>query len=556
MKKSILMLTSLLFLCGAISLFNKFQYGGESEQNIYSREVIHFDSGHFKIVGDLHIPNPKKKQPAILFVHGDGPARRSPSGRPNRIMRSFLDIGFACFFYDKPGYGESTGKFTSGKLFEERASILVDAVKVLKKHQAINPEQIGLWGISQAGYVMPKAIAMTKDIAFMIAISCPAMDSVDQSAYLVEKQILCEGYGEAEAKKTRQYYRQRARAKTYKEYLEAAEYLDQNPVVSSFLKWGGIRPEDQFSPRPPSHQAFFNPITLVEKITIPVLAIFGEKDTQIDPFQGADVWEKALKKARNRFYQVKLFPEADHGIINSKTGCLKEQRERYRSNYAPGYIELMQTWLESLRSKFSPDFYPWKVHEIAKDFELLDVWEFPILADKTRNQDFSLFLKVMQQPPKKSISRFFSIRYLIARFLTSLRVYLGEISGLDKNVNSLPIPGCKETSLKDRLSLEDQKKSLAETSDRGVDNNGIWRTVYLFGNEMLTELSNDTVHALMHFGWVHKSGNYFTARLAVYAKPRGNLGAFYMKLIMPFRQMIVYPALMEDIKNRWEEYNK
>jgi dipeptidyl aminopeptidase/acylaminoacyl peptidase len=336
----------------SIFLSGLFLIGGQGEENISNREVLRFDSGHFKIVGDLHIPDPAKKQPAIIFVHGDGPARRSPSGRPNRIMRSFLDIGFACFFYDKPGYGESTGTFTRGKLFEERASILVDAVKVLKKHPAINPEWIGLRGISQAGYVMPKAITATKDIAFMIAISCPAMDSVDQSAYLVEKQILCEGYDEAEAKKARQYFRQRARAKTYREYLEAAEYLDKNPFIRS-IKWGGIRSEDEFSPRQPSNEGFFNPITLIEKITIPVLAIFGEKDTQIDPFQGAEAYEKALKKARNRFYRVELFPEADHGIIMAKTGCMKEQRERYRSSYAPGYIELMQTWLESL---IIPDF--------------------------------------------------------------------------------------------------------------------------------------------------------------------------------------------------------
>jgi SAM-dependent methyltransferase len=200
--------------------------------------------------------------------------------------------------------------------------------------------------------------------------------------------------------------------------------------------------------------------------------------------------------------------------------------------------------------------HPWKVHEIAKDFELLDVWEFPILADKTRNQDFSFFLKVMQQPPKQYAHRFFSIRYLIARSLIFLRVYLGEMFGLDKNINSLPIPGCRENSIKDRLSVEDRKRSLAESSEEGAPNKGIWRTVYLYENEMLTELSNDTVHALMHFGWVHKSGNYFTAQLAVYAKLRGNLGKFYMKLIMPFRQLIIYPTMMEDVNNKWEEYNK
>ncbi len=197
--------------------------------------------------------------------------------------------------------------------------------------------------------------------------------------------------------------------------------------------------------------------------------------------------------------------------------------------------------------------YPWKVHEIAKDFELLDVWEFPILADKTKNQDFSLFLKVMQQPSKPSVRSFFSMKFLVARFLVLLRVFLGETFGLDKNVNSLPIPGCKETSLKDRLSEEDLERSLAEPVGEEDQGKFTWRTVYFYENEMLTELSNNTVHVLMQWGWVHKSGNYYTIQLAVYAKPRGILGEFYMKLIMPFRHMIVYPEMMEEVKDRWEK---
>jgi len=35
--------------------------------------------------------------------------------------------------------------------------------------------------------------------------------------------------------------------------------------------------------------------------------------------------------------------------------------------------------------------YPWKVHKIAKDFQLLDLWEFPILADPDQEQDFFFF---------------------------------------------------------------------------------------------------------------------------------------------------------------------
>lgn len=348
MKRHTLKL-SWLFLCVWIIPNEPFLSGGQSGEAVYSREEVRFDSGRFKIVGDLHLPNPGKRQPAIIIVHGDGPAGRSTSRTPNRIINSFLDIGFACLIYDKPGYGGSTGEFTPGKLFEERASILLDAVAALKNHPSVNPKQIGLWGISQAGYVMPKAVARTNDIAFMIAVSCPGMDSVEQSAYLVAKQVVCQGYSEAEAKKAGRYYRQRARAKTYREYLEAAEYLDKNPVVSS-MKWGGILSEDLFSPRPPSDQGFFNPTTLIEKITIPVLAIFGENDTQIDPYQGADAYKKALEKARNSSYRVVLFPEADHGIFLSRTGCIKDRG--YSRDYVSGYIELMREWLGSLRDKW------------------------------------------------------------------------------------------------------------------------------------------------------------------------------------------------------------
>jgi pimeloyl-ACP methyl ester carboxylesterase len=355
MKKHILALSILLMICGMMSL-SRVQLNGEPfDGEIYSREEVWFDSGQFKIVGDLHIPYPDKKQPVIIFVHGDGPASRRPSGEPNQIMSHFLEIGFACFFYDKPGYGESTGKFTNGKLFKERAAILVDAVHVMMKHPAIDPKMIGLWGISQAGWVMPIAIANTKDIAFMIAVSCAGTDGVEQSAYLVEKQVLCDGYDKEEAEKARQYYRQRAHAKTYQEYLEAAEYLNKNQVVSSFLGWGRIVSEDQFSPRSPSNEGFFNPMTIVERTSIPVLAIFGGKDTQVDPFQAYEAYEHALKKAGNPLSQIKLFPDADHIIMLSKTGCMIEQRKRWRArgshSFAPGFIELMQDWLLKLKEK-------------------------------------------------------------------------------------------------------------------------------------------------------------------------------------------------------------
>ena len=200
---------------------------------------------------------------------------------------------------------------------------------------------------------------------------------------------------------------------------------------------------------------------------------------------------------------------------------------------------------------------PWKVHEIAQDFRLLDVWEYPILADSSKDQDFLFFLRMILDPPKDMIDRSDSINSQAARLLVSLRVVLGKIFGWDKNINTLPIPGCKESSLKERLSMEDRKRGLA-LSKLGISDSDIepWRIVYLYEDEMAVELSIDLVHVLMHLGWVHKSGNFFTPQLAVYAKPRGMLGFLYVQSIMPFRRTLIYPALMENAKYSWEIYIK
>ncbi len=190
--------------------------------------------------------------------------------------------------------------------------------------------------------------------------------------------------------------------------------------------------------------------------------------------------------------------------------------------------------------------HPWVARRIAKDFELWDVWEFPITADNSEAENFNAFCEVY----KKSFSEMSGP----AAWLFRLRFWLGKTLGLDKNVNTLPIAGCDETSIRSRLSEEDEKRNRIEVKDLHSDDLGPFRAAYLYENEKLDEISNDTVHALMHIGWVQKQEGYYTAQLAVYVKPRGGAGRMYLKLIGPFRHYVVYPAIMKNVKLKWEEH--
>jgi hypothetical protein len=85
-----------------------------------------------------------------------------------------------------------------------------------------------------------------------------------------------------------------------------------------------------------------------------------------------------------------------------------------------------------------------------------------------------------------------------------------------------------------------------------VDGPPVFASVYQTRDEWVAELSNKTVHSLMHIGWVSDdSGNRYHAQMAVLVKPNGRLGRAYMAAIKPFRYLLVYPALMRSIERDW-----
>ena len=320
----------------------------------YSIEVIAFPSGKFKVVGDLKIPEGKPPHPVILFVHGDGPNNRTSGVTYPPIMERMLRAGFATFAWDKPGTGESTGRIDRSRLLEQRSQIVLDAIEVLKERTDIDTDKIGLWGISQAGYVMPVVLSKSRDIAFMIAVSCPGEAGVDQGAYLVSRQAVCAGLPEEDAKQVEDLLSAVERSRTYEEYIRYKKQLAAYPALHSLTELGlnmRIRPNEEWHVHDQDGRYYWNPMEIIEKTSIPVLVFFGEKDTQADPIQGVKAYRAALKHANNPNFRVELIPGVDHNLIISETGCIKERNRRSRrgwQNYAPLYLDILEEWLREL----------------------------------------------------------------------------------------------------------------------------------------------------------------------------------------------------------------
>jgi pimeloyl-ACP methyl ester carboxylesterase len=319
-----------------------------------SAEEITFFSGSFTLVGDLRLPEGSGPHPVVVFVHGDGPNTRTAGGTYLPIMERMIAAGYATFAWDKPGTGESTGEIDRNQLGAQRAQIVLDAIEVLRARSDIDADGIGLWGISQAGYVMPRVLLMSQDVAFMICISCPGVAGVDQGAYLVSAQAVCAGSTEENTQHMRRLLTEVERAESYDEYVHYKELLDALPGISAGEIFGyrvGVRPVEEWHAPNLQGEYFWNPIEVIEQTTIPVLAFFGERDTQADPIQGAAAYQEALEFAGNLSFRVELIPGTDHNIILSETGCLEERENRPQwewTNYAPEYLDLLEEWLREL----------------------------------------------------------------------------------------------------------------------------------------------------------------------------------------------------------------
>jgi hypothetical protein len=178
---------------------------------------------------------------------------------------------------------------------------------------------------------------------------------------------------------------------------------------------------------------------------------------------------------------------------------------------------------------------PWRVHGLAPDFELLDVWRFDVRGGA---DEFRLFTRMMGD-----MERTLPSTNWLTRALFGLRLALGKVFGWDREREPLPIPGCREHSLLARLpGGSDVVSPRSDTK---------FHPVYEDDREALTEISNGTVHALMHLGWIELSNGEFAPQMAVYVKHRGAFGRMYMSLIGPFRHWIVYPSLLRAVERRW-----
>jgi hypothetical protein len=171
---------------------------------------------------------------------------------------------------------------------------------------------------------------------------------------------------------------------------------------------------------------------------------------------------------------------------------------------------------------------PWRIHELAPDFQLEDVWALPWQGGQ---EDFpGLVAAIVSRDPSRSSS-------LAVRALFAIRWKLGELLRWDDLDAGL---GSRVQTLRERLPAD-----LRET--RAPDFDALpFNSLYLCEDEFAAEIANHTMHGIMHIGYVPERSGGSRVQMAVLVKPNGPLGSAYIAAIRPFRHLIVYPAVTRE----------
>ena len=86
-----------------------------------------------------------------------------------------------------------------------------------------------------------------------------------------------------------------------------------------------------------------------------MLAIFGDKDRQMDPLRGAHAYQKALGKAGNPKSRVEIFPSANHSIVKSENGCPDEDAQWFEQYVKTlGYGSVSEARAAILKDPYKP----------------------------------------------------------------------------------------------------------------------------------------------------------------------------------------------------------
>ena len=280
-------------------------------------EQVTFRNGDVTLAGTLYLPTDPGRHPAIVVLHAAGGGTRDYHAYQH-LVRALPPVGFAVLLFDRRGEGGSTGDRRTAS-FADLAGDGVAGVSFLASRPDIDPSRIGVWGMSQGGWLAPLAATMSRAIAFVIAVSAPAVGPAGQMDYTARHALEAAGQPAGvvdHALRVRaivnDYYRGRISKSAATVAIDSIRGQPWFPQV--FIPNGGRLPDD------PTHTDWYatldyDPLLTLTKVTVPMAFFFAEDDAYV-PVEESMARTRQVTRVSD--LMIRRVPGTDHYMETGK----------------------------------------------------------------------------------------------------------------------------------------------------------------------------------------------------------------------------------------------
>lgn len=313
-----------------------------------------FASNGRRFAGFIDMPPGPGPHPAVMLLPDAGPTDVT-RGRGDfaRLRAALREAGVASVVWDKAGNGCSGGRYRGIADLYRRADQVIAAARQLGARQDIDASRIGLWAIGQGAWVAPMAATRTSALKFLIVVGAPARDPVHQQVYMARTNLELQGYpadvrSEWVMRMSRALQLIRAPG-AYRDFRRAVDPLLSQAFFAKLKAFGvDLNPtEARFSELQSSAVYRVDAAVYWPAVERPVLALYGNKDTEFDWQEGVRLLRRAFVGRAGSDLTVRVFDAADHRLCRSTTGGIDELSDRSVCDLVPAYLDTLIGWLRA-----------------------------------------------------------------------------------------------------------------------------------------------------------------------------------------------------------------
>lgn len=251
-------------------------------------EELSFISEGATLRGTLSLPDRRGASPAVVAAHG-----ALGGSRDYFLYRHLAELlsgcGVGTFRFDRRGEGASGGD--SDASFAQLARDLSQATAAVAAHPRVDSARVGLWGLSQGGWITVLSAAEGPPVACLAIVSGTPVTPARQMTHAVTEILTGRGYDAAIVKQALAVRAAVERFAKGEAPIEVVKPLVQEASSQPWFNDAWIPALDEVD----WTDMDLDISPLIAQLQVPTLLLFGEKDPWIPVRESIALWREAAR---------------------------------------------------------------------------------------------------------------------------------------------------------------------------------------------------------------------------------------------------------------------